>query len=350
MKPHKKSIKDFFASTARNPKATSTATTNPSTASAASTADSSVRNTQKPLEHVVGDPSTAPSAPAASRAPSVEAHPPGASQTSAYSGASKRIVANGEHVVLNSDSDDDSLPDLDWGEPTTSSKLTTTAKETTITTRSKRISDDENEDEGLRRPTKKVKSGKRSLNALVESAQRNAETERRIREHKADLERSSEEPTTNDIIDESVLGQVAQNGDDDPEQAHRLFLAMQRTNATQMESAFYFFEDISDSIPVQTRFPASSLPKSRWASNFEGVYLRLGHCILLTCIDSVRRDQAFMSGFAHQIFRIQALPEELASWMLEQSEHHSDFTYSLANMSKYALVEMRRWIRSTWRF
>lgn len=33
------------------------------------------------------------------------------------------------------------------------------------------------------------------------------------------------------------------------------------------------------------------------------------------------RDQAFMTGFAHQIFRLQALPEELATWMIDQSRN-----------------------------
>lgn len=36
--------------------------------------------------------------------------------------------------------------------------------------------------------------------------------------------------------------------------------------------------------------------------------------------DASSREQAFMSGFAHQIFRLQELPEELASWMIDQSK------------------------------
>jgi hypothetical protein len=32
------------------------------------------------------------------------------------------------------------------------------------------------------------------------------------------------------------------------------------------------------------------------------------------------RDQAFMTGFAHQIFRLQELPRELATWMIDQSK------------------------------
>ena len=77
---------------------------------------------------------------------------PAPSQTSAVPGTSRRIVSNGKDVVLNSDSDNDSLPDLDFGLP---APKPTTPKTTTITTRSKRAS--ENAEDGLRLPTKKVK-------------------------------------------------------------------------------------------------------------------------------------------------------------------------------------------------
>jgi hypothetical protein len=36
--------------------------------------------------------------------------------------------------------------------------------------------------------------------------------------------------------------------------------------------------------------------------------------------DISTREQAFMTGFAHQIFRLQELPGELASWMIDQSK------------------------------
>lgn len=42
--------------------------------------------------------------------------------------------------------------------------------------------------------------------------------------------------------------------------------------------------------------------------------------MLLKGEDESTRDQAFLAGFAHQAFRIQDLPEELASWMIDQSE------------------------------
>ncbi len=192
-----------------------------------------------------------------------EAPPLIPSQTSAASAASRRIVSKGEQVVLNSDSDSDSLPDLDWGEPKTSFKTTVTS------TRLKRTS--EHEHDVLRKPEKKGRTNKQSFTKLVQRAQQNIEMEQRIKEHKADLEKALEEPTKSNImINEDMLGQIVQADDDDPEKTHRLLLAMQRTNATQVESVFYFFGDTSDSIRVQPKFPRHCLPKQQWAYNFAG--------------------------------------------------------------------------------
>jgi hypothetical protein len=168
-------------------------------------------------------------------------------------------------MVLNSDSDDDSLPDLDFGLPAIKAKTTTT---TTTTTRLKRTS--EGQTDGLRKPTKRPKEDSIDFNALVRAAQKNREIERQIQEHKAALEKSYEEPVNATVaINQETLGHVVDD-DNDPEKAHRLFQAMQRTNATQMESTFYFFQDNSDSIQVRPKFPASSLPNHRWVSNFQG--------------------------------------------------------------------------------
>ena len=166
--------------------------------------------------------------------------------------------------MLNSDSDSDSLPDLDWGEPRAS------LAKATPTTRSKRTPQDQ--DDVLRKPDKKGKNTKRSFNALVHTAQQNMEIERKITQHKANLDEIVREPIRDSApIDEDTLGQVIEDDDDDDDshdKAHRLFLAMQRTNATQVESTFYFFDDISDSICIQPKFPLHCLPNHRWASSF----------------------------------------------------------------------------------
>ncbi|USP81094.1 hypothetical protein yc1106_08368 [Curvularia clavata] len=289
MKPHKKSIRDFFSP--------------------------APRTSQSSQESLPGQPQTSPHSPPQHllRRHNLTATPdrdttlvpipaPAPPQTSALPGTSKRITSNGKDVVLNSDSESDSLPDLDFGipapRPSTPKKTTTT----TITTRSKRTS--ENDEDGLRMPTKKVKDDKRKFNNLVQTVQKNLETERRIQEHKAVLDEPIQEPATKRItINEETLGQAVQDDGDDPEKAHRLFQAMQRTNVAQMESVFYFFGDAADTISVQTKFPMAALPQHRWASILQ--------------IPSTR-DQAFMTGVAQQIFRVQELPKELASWMIDQ--------------------------------
>ncbi|CAN9267087.1 unnamed protein product [Alternaria alternata] len=277
MKPHKKSIRDFFSpvptnSTSaaasqstlpqRNAKHAPTRQSNPPKSSAA-LPDAVSHVTHPPLSSSNPSVSTAPST---TRAASADAPPFNPSQTSANSGTSRRIESNGQQMVLNSDSDDDSLPDLDFGIPVTKVKALTTM----TTTRSKRTSEDQVD--GLRKPVKKAKGDRINFSALVQTAQKNRETERQILEHKTALETPLEIPVNASItINEETLGQVVDD-DDDPEKAHRLFQAMQRTNATQLESTFHFFKDNSDSnsIPMRAAFPIRSLPNHRWVSNFEG--------------------------------------------------------------------------------
>ncbi|KAL1792590.1 hypothetical protein ACET3X_009097 [Alternaria dauci] len=310
MKPQKKSIRDFFSPV---PKNSSSAAASQSTLPQRNAKDASTRQSNLPgssgaIQDAISYPTPTPlsstnvSASTASstiRAASADAPPFNPSQTSATSGTSRRIESNGEQVVLNSDSDDDSLPELDFGIPTPRVKAITTM----TTTRSKRTSEDQID--GLRKPVKKAKGDRINLSALVQAAQKNRETERQIQEHKAALETAMQVSVNASIaINEETFGQVVDD-DDDPDKAHRLLQAMQRTNATQLESTFHFFKDNPDSnsIPVRPVFPITSLPNHRWVSSFE---------------DSYARDQAFMTGFAQQIFRLQKLPQELASWMINQ--------------------------------
>ena len=221
-------------------------------------------------------PSIPSAVPITTKAMSTGAQPPTPSQNSANSGVSKRTVSNGEQVVLNSDSDTDSLLDIDWGESRTSFKVAAP------TARLKRTAD--GDDDVLRKPEKKGKSGKQSFDILVQTAQQDMEIERKIQERKADLDKSIEEPKSSNItISEDSLGQIVEEDDDDPTRAHRLFLAMQRTDATQTDSVFHFFEDVPDSTHVRSSFPFSCLPQTRWTTSFRGASLCTIMGILLTC-------------------------------------------------------------------
>ncbi|KAG9384174.1 hypothetical protein A1F94_006085 [Pyrenophora tritici-repentis] len=140
-------------------------------------------------------------------------------------------LKSSEQVVLNSDSDDDSLLDVDFG---LGAKPTPKPTTTVITTRSKRRSEDE--DEQLRKPEKKSKVDKHKFETFIQTVQQKLETEQRIKERKAALEEADEEPVNNTT----------------------------------------------------------------------------------TITEHATRDQAFITGFVDQVFRIQRLPEELASWMIDQ--------------------------------
>lgn len=262
MKPQKRSIKDFFSPVSRTPQETLRGASQLHSTNLALHPDASNARAS-PLSLAINTPSAtspAPPAPATAKAASPDAQPPPASQTSANSGASKRVVSNGEQIVLNSDSDSDSLPDIDWGVPTTSSRTVVP------TTRSRRTIEYDND--GLRKPETKPRSKKRTFDHVFETAQKHKELERVITAHKAHLNKNEEDAAVF-VFNEDALGQAVHD-DDDPEQAHRLFLAMQRTNAMQEEKVFHFFRDISDSIAVQSRFPADSLPEHRWTYNFRG--------------------------------------------------------------------------------
>ncbi|XPS72097.1 hypothetical protein M3J09_004267 [Ascochyta lentis] len=226
---------------------------------------------------------------------STETLPLNTSQTSANSATTKRVLSHGQHVVLNSDSDSDSLEELNFGLPAPKLKVPThTARP------SRRIGLDEPE---LRRPPKEGRRNtKRPFSQLMETAQKNLDAEREIQERKADLERVEEQTASlTTTLDENTLKQAI-NDAERPDQADRLFKAMQRTNETQAQTAYHFFEDIHHP-SLKQPFPQQSLPDHGWAACFE---------------DPSTRDQAFMTGFAHQIFRLQELPKELAAWMIDQ--------------------------------
>lgn len=197
---------------------------------------------------------------------STETLPPNTSQTSANSGASKRIVSGGQHVVLNSDSDSDSMGELNFGLPTPKPQAPTY---TGRPTRSKMSLDEP----GLRKPPKSAKNtGKRFFNRLMETAQKNIDTEKKIQEHKADLEKIIEEPKSIPAsIDKDALKQAIRD-EEGSDQADRLYKAMQRTNEVHMQTAYHFF-DHDPELSLRPSFPHRCLPDHGWVACFEGTLL-----------------------------------------------------------------------------
>lgn len=54
-----------------------------------------------------------------------------------------------------------------------------------------------------------------------------------------------------------------------------------------------------------------------------------------------------MTGFAQQIFRIQELPKELATWMIDQSKSHCSHKHTFAKLTQFASAVMQCSIRNT---
>lgn len=237
---------------------------------------------------------------------------PNASQDSAGStGNKRRILDNGEPIVLNSDSDSDSdeleILEFDFLKKAPSATTARSASKpriasTGISALSRRAKDDE-----LRKPPNRSASKTETLSALVQLAKENTEMENRIAAGKAtlnlDLEEDSPKPSGGISLDEVIL---AGGGKDEAERerAKRVLTAIQRTNVGHTDYVFYFFDE--NTVSNQHRpvsFPATKLPSHGWVTNLE---------------DPKQRDMAFSSGFAKFVFQYQEFPEELALWVIDQ--------------------------------
>lgn len=164
--------------------------------------------------------------------------------------------------MLNSDSDSDSMGELDFGLPASQPKIPTHTGRST-----RRTGFEEPE---LRRPPKSNrKNGKRPFSQLLETAQKSLDTERQIQEHKAALEKAEEQvaPVAS-ALDKNALKQAIRD-DTDPDQADRLLKAMQRTNEVQAQTTYHFFEDTHGGSSLLP-FPQRSLPDHSWTACFEG--------------------------------------------------------------------------------
>ena len=191
--------------------------------------------------------------------------------TSTASNGTKRVVSNGEPVVLNSDTDTDSdgLAELEI-DFIKSSKGFRGTKTAPANNSAPCIELLEN---GLRRPSDKPRQPKPSLQKYVKDVKDRAEKERNVADWKAELEKPIEEtpPPDPDITEEALAGQI--DGDGDGDTAKRLLLAMQRTESMDMKCVFHFFNDQPNPHSFQhPPFPIESLPQHRWTAQFEGIH------------------------------------------------------------------------------
>ncbi|KAL5389884.1 hypothetical protein PMIN02_007205 [Paraphaeosphaeria minitans] len=206
---------------------------------------------------------------------------------------SKRTFSGGEPVVLNSDSDSDSLIDL---EDLLNYKL---AKPKAVTKAATVWGREDSEAHALPQPHNRKKDNQ-AFKRLVQAAKRNAQKEQEIVQAQAELDKPlrQDSPEHGLKMSENKVADVVHGGDD-PEKAKKLYLAMQRTNAFQVDCVFHFFNQEPDYF--EKPFPIENIPPET------------------TCIfqDESSRNQAFTSGFATLLF-IRGLPEELADWMIDE--------------------------------
>ncbi|KAF2446967.1 hypothetical protein P171DRAFT_242498 [Karstenula rhodostoma CBS 690.94] len=207
--------------------------------------------------------------------------------------ASKRTFSGGIPVVLNSDSDTDSLTDLEDLLDYQPAKPKAVTRAATVWTRK------DPKALALPQPPKR-KNDDQAFKRLVQAARRNAQMEREIAEAQAELDRPlRQEPTRRGLEISEKMVADAVHGEDDPDKAKRLYLAMQRTNAFQVDCAFHFFNQEPDGL--EKPFPIESINPQ----------------ITPTFQDESSRNQAFLTGFARLLFS-RELPEELADWMIDE--------------------------------
>jgi hypothetical protein len=189
---------------------------------------------------------------------------PGLPQSSGNStNASKRTFSEGRQVVLNSDSDSDSLPDLD---DLLDNHLTAKTKAAARTAPVRKR--EEPKAHRLPPPPKRLKDDK-AFKRLVQAAQRNAQMEQEIAEAQAELDKPLREdsPERDPRISEKMVADAV-HGEDDPDKAKKLYLAMQRTNAFRVDCVFHFFNRQPDDLDQP--FPLETLEPLHMVSTFQG--------------------------------------------------------------------------------
>lgn len=164
-------------------------------------------------------------------------------------------------MVLNSDSDTDSLTDLEDLFNSQPAKPKAVTKPATVWTRedSKALS--------LPQPPKRKKDDQ-AFKRLVQAARKNAQKELDIAEAQAKLDTPlrQESPKHGLKISEKMVADAV-HGEDDPDKAKKLYLAMQRTNAFQVDCGFHFFNRDPDGL--EKPFPIESI-EPQMTCTFQG--------------------------------------------------------------------------------
>ncbi|KAI9711505.1 MAG: hypothetical protein M1820_002068 [Bogoriella megaspora] len=184
-----------------------------------------------------------------------------------------------------------------------------------------------------------TKSYKFDLKKLVSQVDKDAAASERIEKARGDLEHSKEEAKQQEaarkaeedngasVVDEAYLASMI-DGSDAEDNQQRVMQAMRRTDAFHREPTWSFFKQEPVSETRRKPFPTKSLPQSGWMTTLE---------------DPQARRQACVSGFALDMIRMQALPEELLLWMLDEAivEPRDDLAHAYSHILKQSPMTLR---------
>ncbi|KAL9086796.1 MAG: hypothetical protein Q9165_006943 [Trypethelium subeluteriae] len=151
----------------------------------------------------------------------------------------------------------------------------------------------------------RIERAKNALDIEHEEAKRDEEARK-----KAKLAGASE----HGVLDESCFTSVV-DGSDGEEDPQRVMAAMRRTEALQQDLTWHFFDDESELVPKRQPFPSRALPETGWMTALK---------------ESFERQQACLTGFVRDMAKLQELPSEIISWMLDEVmiEPRDDIAYA----------------------
>ena len=261
--------------------------------------------------------------------------------------SSRKIKSSGEMVVENTDSEDgdsdSSLEDIDEMMATRraasalasfqkpSSAQTPDKSTSPLPTRSQNAAHRKNIQTISKPESQRIY--KFSLSSLVNQFDKDTATKQRIEKANSALEaedlearkdaqarekaKTATEPEDG-TIDEAYFASVVDDNEAE-EHPQRVIAAMRRTEALQQDLTWHFFNDNPESIAKRDPFPLEALPEIGWMTALKGPW---------------ERQQACLTGFVSDMTRIQELPFEIISWMLDETifEPRDDLAYAYMNI------------------
>ncbi|KAI9688181.1 MAG: hypothetical protein M1822_001687 [Bathelium mastoideum] len=151
----------------------------------------------------------------------------------------------------------------------------------------------------------RIERAQNVLEAENEKARKDTEARKKAEEGQAQ---------ENGAIDEAYFASIVDDSDAE-EDPQRVMAAIRRTEALQQDLAWHFFKDEPTVLSERDPFPAKALPETGW---------------MTTLTDTWERQQACLTGFVADMARLQQLPSEIITWMLDEAifEPREDLAYA----------------------